>query len=85
MIANVRHILAIEWLAAAQGIDFLRPLASSGPLEAAHAMLREQCPTMAHDRFLAPEIEAAGRMVADGTLARILHALGERPALWTAE
>jgi histidine ammonia-lyase len=85
MIANVRHILAIEWLAAAQGIDFLRPLASSGPLEAAHAMLREQCPTMAHDRFLAPEIEAAGRMVADGTLARILRALGERPALWTAE
>ena len=84
MIANVRHILAIEWLAAAQGIDFLRPLASSGPLEAAHAMLRERCPTLAHDRFLAPEIEAAGRMVADGTLARILRVLGERPALWTA-
>ncbi len=29
MIANVAHILGIEWLAAAQGIEFLRPLASS--------------------------------------------------------
>jgi ABC-type nitrate/sulfonate/bicarbonate transport system substrate-binding protein len=29
MIANVAHILAIEWLAAAQGIEFLRPLRSS--------------------------------------------------------
>ncbi len=40
MIANTAHILAIELLAAAQGIEFLRPLASSAPLEAAHALLR---------------------------------------------
>ena len=40
MIANTAHILGIELLAAAQGIEFLRPLASSPPLEAAHALLR---------------------------------------------
>jgi histidine ammonia-lyase len=44
MIANVAHILGIEWLAAAQGIEFLRPLASFAPLEAAHALLRQHVP-----------------------------------------
>ena len=44
MIANTAHILGIELLAAAQGIEFLRPLASSAALEAAHALLREQLP-----------------------------------------
>ncbi|MFM7706067.1 MAG: histidine ammonia-lyase, partial [Rubrivivax sp.] len=39
MIANVAHIVAIEWLAAAQGIEFLRPLRSSEVLERAHALL----------------------------------------------
>ena len=82
MIANVAHILGIEWLAAAQGVDFLRPLASSPPLEAAHAVLRERCPTMAHDRFLAPEIEAASALVRDGALARVLHTLPDLPPLW---
>jgi hypothetical protein len=51
MIDNVAHILGIEWLAAAQGIEFLRPLASSPPLEAAHRLLRQACPAMAEDRF----------------------------------
>lgn len=82
MIANVAHILGIEWLAAAQGIEFLRPLASSPALEAAHARLREVCPAMAHDRFLAPDIEAATARVRDGSLARILHSLPGLPALW---
>ena len=44
MIANVAHILGIELLAAAQGIDFLRPLHSSVALEQVHALLRAQVP-----------------------------------------
>jgi histidine ammonia-lyase len=82
MIANVAHILGIEWLAAAQGIEFLRPLASSPPLEAAHALLRERCPAMPDDRYLAPDIEHASTLVADGSLARILRTLPALPALW---
>ncbi len=82
MIANVAHILGIEWLAAAQGIDFLRPLASSAPLEAAHALLRAHCPAMMQDRYMAPDIEAASRALRDGSLARVLHSLQGLPALW---
>ena len=82
MIANVARILAIEWLAAAQGIEFLRPLRSSAALEAAHALLRSRCPAMPADRYLAPDIEQATTLVADGSLARILRGLPAQPALW---
>ncbi len=83
MIANVAHILAIEWLAAAQGIEFLRPLQSSPAIEAAHALLRTQCPAMAQDRYIAPDIERAAALVNDGALARILRTLPDLPSLWT--
>ncbi len=83
MVDNVAHILGIEWLAAAQGIEFLRPLASSPALESAHALLRQQCKPMMSDHYLAPDIDAAGILVRSGALAPILHALDELPALWT--
>ena len=83
MIDNVAHILGIEWLAAAQGIDFLRPLTSSPPLEAAHALLRRSCPAMAEDRFIAPDIEASTALVRGGSLSTLFRALPALPALWT--
>jgi histidine ammonia-lyase len=82
MIANVAHILGIELLASAQGVEFLRPLRSSAALEQTHAMLRAVCPSIARDRYLAPDIEAATRLVTDGSLARILRTLPGLPALW---
>ncbi len=82
MIHNVAHILGIELLVAAQGIEFLRPLTSSLALEAAHRLLREQVPAMSHDRYLAPDIEAATSLVRDGSLARLLRTLPGLPALW---
>ncbi|MFO1217364.1 MAG: histidine ammonia-lyase [Burkholderiaceae bacterium] len=83
MIRNTAHILGIELLAAAQGIDFLRPLASSPALEQAHALLRQRCPAMPTDRYLAPDIEAATVLVTDGSLSRVFRSLAGLPALWT--
>ena len=82
MIANTANILAIELLAAAQGIEFLRPLASSPALEAAHALLRERCAAMPTDRHLAPDIERAAALVRDGSLARLLRTVPGLPVLW---
>ena len=82
MIANVAHILGIELLASAQGIEFLRPLQSSAALEEVHALLRALCPAMMQDRYLAPDIEAASALVRGGELARILRTLPGLPALW---
>jgi histidine ammonia-lyase len=82
MIANVAHILAIELLAAAEGIEFLRPLKSSNPLESAHALLRARVPRFAVDRFIAPDIEQAAALVRAGTLTKAFRAIPGLPALW---
>jgi histidine ammonia-lyase len=84
MIANVGHILAIEWLAAAQGIEFLRPLASSPTLEEAHRLLRSACPPMFEDRYIAPDIAAAAAQVHQGALGTVFRSLPGLPALWVA-
>jgi histidine ammonia-lyase len=68
MLDNTAHIIAIELLAAAQGIDFLRPLTSSAPVEALHIRLRADCASMPADHYLAPDIERAAALVQAGQL-----------------
>jgi histidine ammonia-lyase len=82
LVDNTSCILGIELLAAAQGLEFLRPMRSSPPLEAAHARLREGCPKMAQDRYLAPDIEHATALVREGALTAVLQSLPGVPALW---
>jgi histidine ammonia-lyase len=84
MISNVAVILGIEWLASAQGVEFLRPLRSSGALEQAHALLRAQCGEMSTDRYLAPDIERATAMVAEGALSSVFRNIDGLPTLWKA-
>ncbi len=83
MIGNTAHILGIEFLAAAQGIEFLRPLRSSAALEQAHSLLREQVAAMAQDRYLAPDIERATALVRNAALSPIMRNLPDLPALWS--
>ncbi len=70
VVANVRRILAIEALAAAQAIEFHRPLRTSEGLEAAHEALRFVVPAYDADRIMGPEIEAAAELVRTGALTR---------------
>ena len=72
MATNLATILGIEILAACQGIEFHRPLTSSAPLETAHAALREVAPRWDADRVMAPDIEAAKRLVERGTFAALV-------------
>jgi histidine ammonia-lyase len=61
----------MEYLAAVQGLEFHRPLTSSGPLEEAVARLRQRVPRLEDDRILAPDIDAAADLVIDlGELLR---------------
>ena len=66
MLDNTAGVVAIEWLAAAQALEFHRPLRSSPALEALHAQLRVQVPRLAEDRLMAPDIAAATRLVEAG-------------------
>jgi len=82
LIDNTAHILGIEFLAAAQALEFLRPLHSSAPIEAAHALLRRCCAPMPQDRYLAPDIARATALVRDGSLAATLKTIEDLPPLW---
>jgi histidine ammonia-lyase len=77
---NTRGIVAIELLAAAQGIDFHSPLSTSLTLQKAHARIREAVPFYAEDRFFAPDIELTKALIARGALNDLLPA-GLLPSL----
>ena len=65
---HVRTVLAIELLCAAQGMDLRRPLRTTKPLEAIHAVIRARVPAMMVDRPLSPDIAAVRAMIDDGSL-----------------
>jgi len=75
MVQNTATIVAIELLAAAQGIDFRRPLRSSPALEEAHALIRGAAPHLEGDRFLATDIEAMTPMVESGAFTALCGSL----------
>ena len=73
MLANTSRIVAIELLAAAQGIEFLRPLASAPGLEAVLRLVRSVSPGMPDDRSLARDIEAVHHLVAAGDIGHAIE------------
>ncbi len=69
MVDNLNHILGVELLCAAQGVAFRAPLTTSKPLAAAIACLRQVVEPLGEDRYLAPDLEKAARLIADGAIA----------------
>lgn len=74
MAENVRGILAVEWLAACQGLDLRDGLKTSPKLEEARSILRSKVPSYDKDRFFAPDIEAAIRLLSSTCLNRLVPA-----------
>ncbi|MGL4474831.1 MAG: histidine ammonia-lyase [Shewanella sp.] len=74
MAENTRGVLAIEWLAAAQGLDFRAPLQPSAAVAQAKAEIREQVAYYDKDRYFAPDIEAATELLYGASLNRYLPA-----------
>jgi histidine ammonia-lyase len=66
VIDNLRRIIAIELLAASRAIELRAPLPPSPASAAVIARLRDAVPGPGPDRFLAPELSAAERMVREG-------------------
>ncbi len=75
MAANTRGIVAIELLAAVQGIDFHAPLLTSTPLQTVRNAIRERVPFYGEDRYFAPDIAAAIAFVAEAVLTPLLPGL----------
>lgn len=68
MTDNLFSIVGIEALTAAQGVEFRAPLSTSPELKKAIAALRSVVPTLEEDRYMAPDLETASRLVANGGL-----------------
>jgi len=75
MADNTAGILAIEYLCAAQGVDFRTPLETSPKLKVAMELLRDRVAFYLKDRLHAPDIEAARQIVEGGGLGELVGEL----------
>jgi len=74
VLANAERALAIELLAAAQGVEFLAPLEPGAGAAAARAHVRSLSPRLVDDRSLAGDIEAIAASIRDGALVAAVEA-----------
>ncbi|MBB1301833.1 histidine ammonia-lyase [Pseudoalteromonas sp. SG43-7] len=72
MADNTQGVLAIEWLASAQGLEFRKPLQASAKVEQAKATLRTKVSYYDKDRYFGPDIEAANLLLQQGELCNLL-------------
>lgn len=79
MARNSAGIVAIELLAAAQGIDFRAPLKTSQGLQEVHQLVRSKVAFYDHDRYFAPDITAIQSLVEGGEFHRFVPALLPSP------
>jgi histidine ammonia-lyase len=73
MLGNLRNVLAIELLAACQGIDLLAPLQSGARAAKAQAIVRAESKMVEADRSLALDIRLVEQRIAAGAFSEILH------------
>jgi histidine ammonia-lyase len=66
IVEHVETVLAIELLAACQALDLHRPLRTTEPLEALHALVRAHVAPWDKDRHMAVDLQAALRLVQSG-------------------
>jgi histidine ammonia-lyase len=72
MNANLARIIAIELMAAAEGIDFRRPLTSSPEIERAHGLVRSKAGPRHEDREFSSETEAVAALVEQGQFGALV-------------
>jgi histidine ammonia-lyase len=67
VVHNVTRVLAIEYLCAAQALEFAGKTPGVGT-RIAHRLLRDRVPPLKEDREGSPDIEEAARLIEEGTL-----------------
>jgi histidine ammonia-lyase len=73
-IRDLRRIVAVELVAAGRALDLRAPLTPARGTGAALAALREVVPGPGPDRYLAPELAAAERLIESGALPTAVEA-----------
>jgi histidine ammonia-lyase len=75
VVRNVQHVLGIELMCAAQGVEYRRPLRASRSVEDAMLVVRELVPPLVQDRVLAPDITTLAAAVAAGRFTEVAMAV----------
>ncbi|MBW3583490.1 MAG: histidine ammonia-lyase [Euryarchaeota archaeon] len=73
---NVWKTVAIEYMCAAQGIDFKRPRRAGPGVEAAHAVIRAHVPRLERDRVLAPDVGTIEALMHDDAVVQAVRSAG---------
>jgi histidine ammonia-lyase len=72
IVDNVRNVLAIELLCAAQGVDLRAPLRPGPALDQAHRTVRARVPHLGPDRPVYLDVQAVRALLDDGAIARAI-------------
>lgn len=75
MLDNVGHVVAIELLAAAQGVEFHRPQQSSNAIEDVMDAIREVSPAFVEDRSLSTDISGVAELIDAGRFCRYAESI----------
>jgi histidine ammonia-lyase len=83
VVENAEHVLAIELMSAAQGLDYRQPLKAAREVEHARATIRKTLPRLAEDRVLSTDIERLASQIKAGAFDtwRDEHLGAPEPAL----
>ncbi|UCE91614.1 MAG: histidine ammonia-lyase [Methanobacteriota archaeon] len=73
IVENTTRLIAIELLAAAQGLDFVS-LSSSPPIESVRELIRSKVPRLDEDRPLTEDIDTIARMISEGVIVDSVEA-----------
>ncbi|HEX9689182.1 MAG TPA: histidine ammonia-lyase [Thermoanaerobaculia bacterium] len=75
VVENLAAVLSIELLVAFQAMEFLRPLASSRPIESVRRSFRKVVAPWTGDRELSPDLDAARAFLESDAVSRLIATL----------
>jgi histidine ammonia-lyase len=75
ILENAQNVVAIEYMCACQGIDFLAPLKSSAPLQEAFKTIRKRVPKLTDDRSLSQDINTIRELMRSGDIIASVESL----------
>jgi histidine ammonia-lyase len=75
VVVNTTRVLACEVLAAAQGLEFHRPLRPGKGVEAAYQHVREHVRPLGRDRTMHRDLEAVEKLIHSGSLLEAVEAV----------
>jgi histidine ammonia-lyase len=68
VLENVRNVIAIELMCAAQAVDYRAPVMPGRGVRRAHSVVRSIVSSLDGDRVMTPDIEALSLAIAEGRL-----------------